>query len=371
MAGAAAMERDHPVAASRRRSARAARLRATLPLLGLAFLLWSLYASLFALDVTEHGVVTRFGRVVRVVDEPGLHIKAPIDRVVRLDGRLLHSRPAQAEYLTADKKNVAVRSLVTWRIADPELFLETLATRADAEVRLADLVLAEIGAVLGSHPFASFISADGQESRFRTMIGQVRDRVGAFALPTYGIQVEGVGVRQLGLPEQNKQNVFERMKAERGKMAKEFRSEGERDSRKIIAEAEREKTLLLAEAYEQAQLIRAEGEAEAMRVYAETFSQSPSFYKFLRTLQAYEKVLDGSTTLVLPTGAEILKMLQGDVPPPDGQGEHPAGSPPAPRPDELASPGRELGLLTPAPVEAGAGAARRGAPASLNGGLPR
>jgi modulator of FtsH protease HflC len=352
-------------------TAAAKRLGGTLLLLGVALLLWALYGSLFTVDVTEHGVVTRFGRVMRVVDEPGLNVKAPFDRVVRLDRRLLYSRPAQAEYLTADKKNVAVRSLATWRIADPELFLETLATRADAEVRLADLVLAEIGAVLGSHPFSSFISANGQESRFRAMIERVRDSVGAFALPTYGIQVVDVSIRQLGLPEQNKQNVFERMKAERGKMAKEFRSEGERDSQKIIAEAEREKTRLLAEAYEQAQRIRAEGEAEAMRIYAETFSQNPSFYKFLRTLQAYEKVLDGSTTLVLPTGAEILEMLHGDAPPPDGRGEHPAGSPPAPRPDELASPGRELGLLAPAPVEAGARAARRVGPASLNGGLPR
>lgn len=356
-------------------AAAAKRLGGTLLLLGVALLLWALYASLFALDVTEHGVVTRFGRVVRVVDEPGLHVKAPFDRVVRLDRRLLYSRPAQAEYLTADKKNVAVRSLATWRIADPELFLETLATRADAEVRLADIILAEIGAVLGRHPFASFISADGRESRFRAMIERVRDGVAAFALPAYGIEVVDVSVRQLGLPEQNKQNVFERMKAERGKMAKEFRSEGERDSKRIIAAAEREKSRILAEAYERAQLTRAEGEAEAMRTYATAFSQDPGFYRFLRTLQAYDKILDDGTTLFLPADAEIFGMLHdGEAAPEGPDGLPPAGSPPGPRPDELASPGGDLELLIPAPVEAGATAApwrEAPPPARLNGGRPR
>ena len=356
-------------------AAAAKRLGGTLLLLGVALLLWALYASLFALDVTEHGVVTRFGRVVRVVDEPGLHVKAPFDRVARLDRRLLYSRPPQAEYLTADKKNVAVRSLATWRIADARRFLETLGTRADAEVRLADIILAEIGAVLGRHPFASFISADGRDSRFRAMIERVRDGVAAFALPAYGIEVVDVSVRQLGLPEQNKQNVFERMKAERGKMAKEFRSEGERDSKRIIAAAEREKSRILAEAYERAQLTRAEGEAEAMRTYAAAFGQDPGFYRFLRTLQAYDKILDDSTTLFLPADAEIFGMLRdGEAAPEGPDGLPPAGSPPGPRPDELASPGGDLELLIPAPVEAGATAApwrEAPPPARLNGGRPR
>ncbi len=347
---------------------RAAAARRTLLLLGLALLLWALYASLFTVDVTEHAVVTRFGRVVRVAEAPGLHVKGPLDRVVRLDGRLLHFRPGQAEYLTADKKNVVVRSLATWRIADPELFLATLATRANAEVRLADVVLAEIGAALGQHPFSSFISADGRESRFRAMVSEVHESVAAFARPAYGVELVDVEIRQLGLPGQNKQSVFERMKAERGKMAKEYRSEGERDSKKIIAEAEREKARLLAKAYEEAQRIRAEGEAEAMRVYAEAFSRNPSFYKFLRTLQAYETVLDGSTTLVLPADAEIFEMLHDNALP-EGLEERPTGSPPAPRPDEFASPSRDLELLAPAPEEAGGKAAWRGGPASLNGGF--
>ena len=110
----------------------ARRLGRTALLLGAAVLIWAASATLFTLDVTEYGVVSRFGRIVRIVDQPGLHLKSPLDRVLRLERRLLYSQPARAEYLTADKKNVVVRSLATWRIADPERFLRTLRDRAAA-----------------------------------------------------------------------------------------------------------------------------------------------------------------------------------------------------------------------------------------------
>ena len=103
----------------------------------------------------------RFGRVVRVVAEPGLHVKAPFDDVLRLDRRMTFSRPAPAEYLTVDKNNVVVESLATWRIADPGRFLATVRTRANADVRLADVMLGEIGSVLGTYPAAALIAPDG------------------------------------------------------------------------------------------------------------------------------------------------------------------------------------------------------------------
>ena len=287
-------------------------MRRTLAVVAGALLLLALYGATFTIDVTESGVVTRFGRVVRVVEAPGLHLKLPTDRVLRVDRRLLSSRPAQAEYLTADKKNVVIRSLAVWRVADPARFVETVRTRANAEVQLADVVLAEIGAALGNYPFASFVSSAGGQSRFAALVLEIAAAVEAYALPAYGIEIVDVDVRQLYLPEGNRQSVFERMKAERGKIARQFRSEGERDATRMIAEAEREKTRIGAEAYEEAARLKAEGEAEAMRVYADAFGRNPPFYRFLRTLQAYETVLDEKTTLFLPAEAEIFTILQGD-----------------------------------------------------------
>ena len=279
-------------------------------LLTFALVLMAIYGALFTVDVTRYGVVSRFGHIVRVVDAPGLYLKLPFDRVVSVDRRLLYSKPAQAEYLTSDKKNVVVRSLALWRIADPKRFLETVRNRTEAEVQLADVVLGEIGAALGHYPFASFVSADHGQSRFEALIDEVRRAVRAYALPTFGIEMVDLDVRQLYLPEANKQSVFERMKAERGKIAKQFRSEGERDANRMIAEADREKIRIAAEAYAEAARTKAEGDAQAMRVYADAFERHPAFYRFLRTLQAYETVLDDQTTLFLPADAEILAILQ-------------------------------------------------------------
>jgi membrane protease subunit HflC len=299
-------------AAAQRPTPGAVAARRLLLLLGGALLVAALYGALFTVDVTRYGVVSRFGQIVRVVDTPGLHFKLPFERVLSVDRRLLYARPAQAEYLTSDKKNVVVRSLALWRIADPRRYLETVRTRADAEVQLADVVLSELGVVLGNYPFASFISAADGESRFEALVGEARSAVQAFALPAFGVEVVDLDVRQISLPEANQESVFERMKAERGKIAKQFRSEGERDAKRMIAEADREKTRITAEAYAEAARIKAKGEAEAMGIYADALERSPAFYKFLRTLQAYEKLLDDKTTLFLPADAEILAILRNE-----------------------------------------------------------
>jgi membrane protease subunit HflC len=287
----------------------ALRPRMAVALIAIALLAWALVACFFAVDVTEFGIVTRFGKVVRVLHEPGLDIKAPFDAVVRLDKRLTFSRPGQAEYLTVDKKNIVVDSLVTWRVADPERYLVTVATRSAADQRLADVMLGEVGSVLGTHPAASLIAPDGNTPRFRNIVGEIRERVAAYARTAYGIDVIDVELLRLSLPEQNRVPVFERMKAERGKMAKEYRTAGELQGRKIIAQADREKTHIEAEAYSQTQRVKAEGDAEATRIYSVAFSRNPAFYKFLRTLQAYEKFMDENTTLFLPAGAEVLRVL--------------------------------------------------------------
>src|SRR5215469_17642379 len=142
-------------------------LRRAMPALLVALVVWALSAAFFTVDVTEYALVMRFGRVVRVVEEPGLGVTAPFDRIVRLDRRVLFLRPARSEYLTTDKKNIVAESLATWRIADPQRFLATFATRTAAEERLSDIVLAEIGSVIGRYPASALISTDPAESRYR------------------------------------------------------------------------------------------------------------------------------------------------------------------------------------------------------------
>ena len=272
-------------------------------------------ATCFSVDVAEYGLVTRFGRVVRVIVEPGFHITAPFDHVVRLDKRILFSRPARSEYLTADKKNVVVETLATWRIADPERFLAAFATRDAAEARLADVVLAEIGAVLGRYPASVLISTDPAESRYQAILSEIGRRISDFTRLTYGIEVLGVDLRSMALPEQNREHVFDRMKAERAKIAKENRSAGELEAKKIVAEADHEKSGIDADAAGAAERVKAEGDALAARTYAAAFRQDPRFYEFVRTLRAYDKVIDDKTTLFLPADADVLRMLHFDAQP--------------------------------------------------------
>jgi membrane protease subunit HflC len=277
-----------------------------------AVAVWTVASSFFALDITEYGVVTRFGRIVHVVAEPGLHVALPLDRVVRLDKRILFFRPGSSEYLTIDKKNLGVDSLVTWRIADPARFLEAVASTAAGERLLSDIIMAEIGVVLGSYPANAVLSTDPAKSDFPAIASEVVRRVADATRSAYGIDVVSVNVSRLHLPEVNREHVFERIKAERAKIAKENRSAGELEAKRIIAAADHEKIRIDSEAAGQAERIKAEADAEASRVYTAAFGQDPELYQFLRILRAYEKILDDKTTLFLPTDASVLRMLQFD-----------------------------------------------------------
>jgi membrane protease subunit HflC len=126
---------------------------------------------------------------------------------------------------------------------------------------------------------------------------------------TYGIEIVDVRIKRVDLPPENEKYIFDRMRAERERIAKQYRAEGQEESAKIIAETEREKTVILAEAYKTAQVLKGEGEAESVKIYAESFNQDPEFYKFYRTLEAYRKTFKDKTTVLLSTDSEFLKYL--------------------------------------------------------------
>jgi membrane protease subunit HflC len=298
----------------------------TLAILGAACGLWALIDSCFAVDVTEYGVVTRFGRVLRVISAPGLNLKVPFDSIVRVDRRLLLTHSAEAEFLTEDKKNIVVDSVVTWRVADPKRYLETLGARTAAEARIADIVEGEIGAVMGRFNAGSFITSGAASSQYDAMVLEIRDRAARFTDEAYGIELVDMDMRRLSLPELNKEHVFDRMKAERGRIAKEHRSAGEMEAKGIIAEADHQRVDIAAEAYAKAQRLRAEGDAEAARTYTAAFSRDARFYKFLRTLQAYQQFLDDKTTLFLPADAAAAGILRYELQRPGSDGVPAAGA---------------------------------------------
>ncbi|MDE0214143.1 MAG: protease modulator HflC, partial [Deltaproteobacteria bacterium] len=216
--------------------------------------------------------------------------------------------------LTADKKNVLVSTYISWKIADPVRYLAALRTRDFAENRLAALVQSELGSALGGRPFGTILGTSGNGASLAELEGSVERAVAGVAREDLGIEVVSLGVTRLIFPQQNLDSVFARMRAERARIARGFRSEGRAEAQKIAARAEKERARIIAEAEAKAAVLRRRGEAEAARIYAEAYQGHAEFYRFLRTLEAYKKVLNEKTTLVLPADSPFLEILTSRIP---------------------------------------------------------
>ncbi len=267
--------------------------------------------AVFVVDETQVAIVTQFGRPTRVVDQAGLHwkIPQPVQAVRFFDKRLLVYDPKPTEFLTNDKKNVVADAFVTWRIADAKKFLETVNDRAGAEVRMADIVASELGAALGKYPLSALISTNPEEMKVDEIMESVTAGCRRTASASFGIDIAEVRMKRLAFPEQNKQSVFDRMRAERERIAKRYRSEGEEEAIKIRAEADKARQEILAAAYEDAERIKGEGDAEAMKIYARAFGADPEFYEFVRTLESYRKFMDEKATVILSSDSDLLKLF--------------------------------------------------------------
>jgi membrane protease subunit HflC len=266
------------------------------------------YRAFITVKETEFVLVTQFGRPLYTIGQAGLHVKWPFQSATYFDRRLRVYNPRPSEFLTRDKKNIVVDTYVAWRIQEPDRFLQSVGDLVAAEMRLHDIVWSGLSAALGGHDLESLVSPSGkvESSDLMDQLAGLTDRA---ALAQYGINVVDVRIKRLNLPEQNKQSVYARMRAERERIARQYRAEGEEQALSIRADADRQKAEILSEAYKEAEKIRGQGDAESTRVYGQAYSKNPRFYKLLRTLEAYKKVLDDKTTAVLSSDSELLKVL--------------------------------------------------------------
>jgi membrane protease subunit HflC len=269
----------------------------------------------FQVDEREYVVVTQFGDPIKAIKKAGLNWKwpDPIQSVNRYDDRLMTYEMGETEYLTEDKKNVMVDSYVIWKVDDPIKYMKTVKSRTGAETRLADIMSSEVGIGVGKYDLSSLISTGPERIKFSQMMVEVKGEVARKATD-YGIEVSDVKVTLLNFPERNKLSVFRRMKAERERIAKGYRSEGTEKALKIRADADKQRQIILSEAYERAQKIRGEGEAIAIKTYAEAYERDIKFYELVRTLESYEKFIDGKTTVVLTADSELLKFINTSNP---------------------------------------------------------
>lgn len=259
-------------------------------------------AFLFSVDETEKAVVLEFGKIVRVVEAPGLYAKKPlIQNVVYLDDRLLSVDIKPAPVITVDKQRLTVDSYTLWRIKDPRRFTETMrGLRTNAEQRLDDIIYSLLRDVLGQKTFEDILK--------REFLSEVRDNAQK-QVADFGITIIDVRIKRADLPEANEQAVYQRMMSERKQIAERYRAEGDQEAQRIKAETDRKIQITIATARKQAEELKGDGDAQALEIYAKAYNCDPKFFQFWRTLESYKLSLATNTTLILSTDSDYLKLL--------------------------------------------------------------
>jgi membrane protease subunit HflC len=284
------------------------------------------YSSLFTVHQTRQALVVRLGQPVRVVSEPGLHVKLPfIDAVIPIDRRILDlDNPAQ-EVIASDQKRLVVDAFARYRIRDPLRFYQSLGSNERANSQLSILLNSALRRVLGEASFQDVV-----RDQRANMMGRIREQLDR-ETDNYGIQVVDVRIRRADLPEANSQAIFQRMQTERQREAAEFRALGSQRAQEIRSRADREVTVMIADATARSERLRGQGDAERNRIFNDAFGRDPGFFAFYRTMQAYEASLkQGDTRLLLKPDSDFFRFFldpSGKAPVSAGA---PASAPPGP-----------------------------------------
>ena len=272
-----------------------------------------LYGALFTVNQTQQALVLQFGEPKRTIQEPGLAFKMPfIQDVVYYEKRVLSLIPQDAEeVILSDQKRLQVDAYARYQISDPLLFYQTVRNELGARGRLEAIIDSSVRRALGRETLASILT--GQRNDITRSIG---DEVNA-SVASLGIKIIDVRLRRADYPEATSQNIFNRMKSEREREAKEFRATGEEEAQKIRADAEKTRTVIISEAQRTAQETRGAGDAEAITIYAESFGQDAEFFSFYRSMEAYRNAMgkDGTSMVLSPSSSffRFFKDKSGSV----------------------------------------------------------
>jgi membrane protease subunit HflC len=262
------------------------------------------FSSMFVIDETEQAIVTQFGQYKWSATGPGLYFKTPfVQDVRRMERRVIGRDTSQGDYLTLDKKKLVADPVARWRIVDPLLFFKTVQDEVRAALRLDDIVKSEMRSEISSHPFGEIIG-QGRTPLMQAVTMRVREKA-----REYGIHVVDVRIKRADLPRDVQESVFQRMRAERDREAKRYRSEGAEEASKIRATTDKEVTILLAKAYQEAEKLEGEGDGDSTRIYAGAYGKDAEFYALVRTLEAYEKSITPETEVVMSTDSELFRYM--------------------------------------------------------------
>ena len=260
--------------------------------------LFGLLSSFFTVNQTQQALVLQFGEPKRLVNKPGLNFKIPfIQDVTYYEKRVLSlvSKDSE-EVILADQKRLEVDTYSRFKIVDPLLFYQTVRSEFGARQRLESIIDSSVRRVFGKFELTAILS----DARTK-IVDDISGEVGS-TIKKLGMEIIDVRIRRADYPEATSQNIFDRMKTEREQEAKEFRAEGAEEAQKIRAIAEKTKVVLVAESKRKAEALRGEGDGLAIKIYSDAFGQDEKFFKFYRSMLAYENTFsdDGTTMLLSP-----------------------------------------------------------------------
>ena len=263
------------------------------------------FNAFFVVDQTQQALVLQFGEPKRDIQDPGLKMKIPmIQNVVYYEKRVLDLDPPKQQVILSDQKRLDVDSYARFKIINPLQFYQTVRDEAGARSRLSPIINSSLRRVLGNETLLSILSVRRVE-----IMSQIRAGVNQRA-KELGVELVEVRMRRADYPEETSQNIFNRMKSEREREAKEFRAQGSEEAQKIRADADKQKVVIVAEAQQRAQTLRGEGDGEAIRIYAEAFGRDPEFFAFYRSMEAYRNALQGGeTTMVLSPDSDFFRFF--------------------------------------------------------------
>lgn len=256
-------------------------------------------------------VVTHLGDPNRILETAGAHIKWPwpIDDVYLFDCRARVYNTKYTQTLTRDKKSLILLTYIVWSIDNPLLFLQSVGTAANAEDKIESLVSSSKNNVLGGYDLANLVSTDEKQIKLKEIEKSVFDMVVDKAHSSFGVKIISLGIKRIAFPENNVKAIFGQMRAERGQYAAKYRAEGRMEASMILSEADLEIAKINAEAVKQAAQIRGEADSKASEIYAEAHKKGREFYKFTRSLEALEKIVNVNAVFLLRSDQSPFDVL--------------------------------------------------------------
>ena len=282
-----------------------------LPYIGLGILVLAglLYSSLFVVSPKEQAIVLRFGEITRTISEPGLYFKVPtavVDTVQFVEKRVQRMELDDIRVQVRDGRRYIVDAFVAYQISDPQKFRETVSGSTELlNDNMRTRLVASLRSVYGKRSFEDALS----DQRLQ-MMQEVKRQLTPQAVQL-GVTIADVRILRTDLLDEVSEQTFERMKAERLAEAAQLRALGNQQATRIRAEADREAVVIVAEAQRDADVLRGQGDAQRNNVFAQAYSRDPEFFKFYRSLQAYQTGIAGDgTTLVLSPDSEFFRYME-------------------------------------------------------------